>query len=132
MRPMGPRKRASTPSGGESNSLTVDGELINRCEVFDEADLDAALARFEELQPRRHRGWKTAQRAHGSAFFVHRGRRLGRRELKQRPRTFSVDDRRRVVNAGILHGRDANIKDAQATVGVGFAMTIDGRPGNPR
>ena len=36
----------------------------------------------------------------------------------------SVDDRRRVVNAGILHGRDANIKDAQATVGVGFTMTM--------
>ena len=31
--------------------LTVDGDMINRCEVFDEADLDAAIARFEELQP---------------------------------------------------------------------------------
>ncbi len=30
--------------------FTVDGDLINRCEVFDEADLDAALARFDELQ----------------------------------------------------------------------------------
>ena len=29
----------------------VEGDLISRCEVFDEADLDAALARFEELQP---------------------------------------------------------------------------------
>ena len=29
--------------------LTVEGDLINRCEVFDEADLDAALARFDEL-----------------------------------------------------------------------------------
>ena len=29
--------------------MTVDGDLVNRCEVFDEADLDAALARFEEL-----------------------------------------------------------------------------------
>ena len=28
---------------------TVEGDLINRCELFDEADLDAALARFEEL-----------------------------------------------------------------------------------
>ena len=31
--------------------LTVEGDLINRCEIFDEADLDAALARFDELQP---------------------------------------------------------------------------------
>ncbi len=29
--------------------LTVDGDLFNRCELFDEADLDAALARFDEL-----------------------------------------------------------------------------------
>ena len=40
--------------------LTVEGDLINRCEMFDEADLDAALARFEELN-RRRRGWKTRQ-----------------------------------------------------------------------
>ena len=46
----GPRKRASTPSGGSS---TYDGRrrLINRCELFDEADLDAALARFDRTQP---------------------------------------------------------------------------------
>ena len=32
-----------------ANVMTVEGELISRCEVFDEADLDAALARFDEL-----------------------------------------------------------------------------------
>ena len=35
----------------EIHILTVEGDLINRCEIFDEADLDAALARFDELQP---------------------------------------------------------------------------------
>jgi hypothetical protein len=29
--------------------LTVDGNVIIRCEVFDEADLDAAIVRFDEL-----------------------------------------------------------------------------------
>ena len=29
--------------------LTVDGDLMSRCEIFDETDLDAALARFDEL-----------------------------------------------------------------------------------
>ena len=29
--------------------LTVDGDRINRCELFDETELDAALARFDEL-----------------------------------------------------------------------------------
>ena len=31
--------------------LTVEGDRITGCEIFDEADLDAALARFDELQP---------------------------------------------------------------------------------
>ena len=31
--------------------LTVEGDLINRAEIFDEADLDAALARFDQLSP---------------------------------------------------------------------------------
>jgi hypothetical protein len=31
------------------NLLTFEGDLINRIELFDEADLDAALARFDEL-----------------------------------------------------------------------------------
>ena len=42
------------------NLLTVEGDLISGCEVFDEADLDAALARFDELS-RRRRGWRTRQ-----------------------------------------------------------------------
>ncbi len=29
--------------------FTVEGDLINRCEIFNEADLDAALARFEDV-----------------------------------------------------------------------------------
>ena len=29
--------------------VTVEGDLVNRCELFDEADLEAALARFDEL-----------------------------------------------------------------------------------
>ena len=33
----------------EISIATVDGDLINRSEMFDEADLDAALARFDEL-----------------------------------------------------------------------------------
>ena len=40
--------------------FTVEGDLFNRCEIFDEADLDAALARFDELS-RRRGAWKTRQ-----------------------------------------------------------------------
>ena len=42
--------------------LTVEGELINRCEVFDEADLDAALARFDQLSHPAPRLENTASR----------------------------------------------------------------------
>jgi hypothetical protein len=30
--------------------LAFNGDLLSRCELFDETDLDAALARFEELE----------------------------------------------------------------------------------
>ena len=59
--------------------VTLNGDLVNRCEVFDVADLDAALARFDQLS-RRHRGWKTAAtRVQERVFSYIRRRRLGRR-----------------------------------------------------
>ena len=55
--------------------LTVEGDLINRCELFDETDLDAALARFDELHPQTPRlenaasqlaaSWRTSRPATG-------------------------------------------------------------------
>ena len=46
----------------ENSIFTFDGDLVSRCELFDEADLDAAIARFEELdQPARR------LRKHGNA-----------------------------------------------------------------
>ena len=35
----------------EIELLMLEGDRINRLEIFDEEDLDAALARFDELQP---------------------------------------------------------------------------------
>ena len=43
------------------NLLTVEGDVIDRCELFDEADLDTALAKFDELSTHRHRDWRTRQ-----------------------------------------------------------------------
>lgn len=31
------------------NLFTFEGDMVSRCEIFDEADLDAALTRFDEL-----------------------------------------------------------------------------------
>lgn len=51
--------RVSTGSTGEGVGAEwrqvglslIDGDVISRSEMFDESDLDAALARFDELGP---------------------------------------------------------------------------------
>jgi class 3 adenylate cyclase len=105
--------------------LTVDGEMVNRSEVFDEEDLDAAIARFEELHPPTPRLENSATRVFERLFSY-----IAARDWDAWAQTtavnVSLDDRRRVVNAGIRHGRDANITDTQATLDVGFAMTMVG------
>jgi DNA-binding SARP family transcriptional activator len=105
--------------------LTVDGEMVNRSEVFDEEDLDAAIARFEELHPPTPRLENSATRVFERLFSY-----IAARDWDAWAQTtaenVSLDDRRRVVNAGIRHGRDANITDTQATIDVGFAMTMVG------
>ena len=57
--------------------LTIEGDLINRIELFDEADIDAALARFDELS-RRRRGWRTRRAESGTIPDAIHGPRLGR------------------------------------------------------
>ena len=57
--------------------LTVEGDLINRLEVFDEADLDAALAKFDELTHPAPRPDSAASQANERLLDVLRGARLG-------------------------------------------------------
>ena len=64
------RRRASTPSGATISIVTVDGDLIDRCEMFDQADLDAALARFAELHPQTPRLRNTASQV-GQRYRAH-------------------------------------------------------------
>lgn len=105
--------------------LTVDGDLLDRIEVFDEADLEAAIARFEQINRPASKLENTASRVFERLYsYVAAGD--WRAVAQMTAENVSVDDRRRVVNAGILHGRDANIKDAQATADVGFTMTMVG------
>ncbi|EFG77816.1 adenylate/guanylate cyclase catalytic domain protein [Mycobacterium parascrofulaceum ATCC BAA-614] len=99
--------------------LTVEGDRVDRCELFDEADLDAAIARFEALQPQTPRLTNTAslvcerfsaQLAAGdwnaiAGSFVD---------------NFSLDDRRRVVGAGLRHGLAAEITDLRTLADLGW------------
>ena len=82
--------------------LIVDGDRMSRCEIFDEADLDVALARFEELHPQARRLENAASRV-SDRFLAHFAARDWDAHGRDRwPTTFAVDDRRRVVNAGVL------------------------------
>ena len=103
--------------------LAVEGDMFSRSELFDEGDLGAALARFDQLSRPAPRLENTATRVF-ERLYSHVAAGEWHAVTQITADNVSVDDRRRVVNAGILHGRDANIKDAQATVGVGFTMTM--------
>ena len=92
---------------------TVEGGLLSRAEVFDEADLDAAVARFDELHPQAPRLENTAARVNErfSQCFV-------LRDWVAVAQIFAnnivYDDRRRVVNGGSWQGRDLVIENMQA------------------
>jgi hypothetical protein len=92
------------------NIFTVEGDLMNRVEVFDEADLDAALARFGELHQQARRLENAASRVEKryEACFVARDW-VAMAEILTNDTV--MDDRRRVVGIGVRHGRDVQIAD---------------------
>ena len=93
--------------------LTVEGDQINRSELFDEAYLHAALARFQELQPQASRLENAAIRVAERLFCdFAAGEWDSIREILAND--FSQDDRRQVVGAGVRRGRDDEIADLRA------------------
>ena len=102
--------------------FTVEGDLYNRVEVFDEADLDAALARFDELHSQTRRLENAASRASRRYLerFVARDWDTMAEMLAE---DYYTDDRRRVVGGGI-HGRDVEIANAQVQANVGVTHAV--------
>jgi hypothetical protein len=92
---------------------TIRGDLINRSELFDEADLDAALARFDELHLPTRRLENAAIRADDRFFAYFRARNWAALAAILADDVF-IDDRRPVVNAGLWDGRDVVIANMQA------------------
>ena len=90
--------------------MTVEGDRINRCEFFDEADLDAALARFDELSRPAPRLENAASQVY-ERFWSDSPPATGTPWREMLADDIIYDDRRRVVNAGIRHGRDAEIDE---------------------
>jgi DNA-binding SARP family transcriptional activator len=97
--------------------FTIEGDLLNRCELFDEADLDAALARFAELQPRAPQLENAASQV-VERFLAHFAAGNWDAAAEILADDFSGDDRRPVVGAGVRHGRDAEILDLRAIAGL--------------
>jgi hypothetical protein len=105
-----------------TDMFTVEGELISRCEMFDEADLDTALARLDELQPQTRWLENAAARA-DNRFFGHTRTRNWAAATEILADNSFVDDRRRVVNIGVWEGRDVVIANLQALAGALAAVT---------
>ena len=98
---------------------TFEGDLANRCEIFDEADLDAALARFDELQPQSQQ-LKNAASVVVERFWSCFATRDWVAMAETMADEFRTHDRRRVVNAGVLRGRAVHITNMRAMADVGF------------
>lgn len=102
--------------------FTVEGEMISRCEVFDEADLDAALVRFAELLPQPPRLQNAAGRVY-QRILTHYAGRDWAVIAEILAEDCSTMDHRPVVNAGLRHGRDAVIAEVRAIAEVGLVLT---------
>ncbi len=98
--------------------LTVDGDRVDRFELFDEADLDAALARFDELSRPAPRLQNAASQAY-ERFWTYFAARDWAAFAELLATDIFSDDRRRVVNGGARHGRDAEIIDKRVLADLG-------------
>lgn len=98
--------------------VTIEGDLLNRCEVFDETDLDAAITRFEQLTLPVSRPQNAASKVYTriNAYFT-------ARDWDAMPKVMAEnminDDRRHMVNSGIRRGRDVEIANGRAFVELG-------------
>ena len=88
-------------------------------EVYEEDGVDAALARFEDLRPLARRLENAVSQA-AERYSAHFAARDWDALAKVLADDIVTDDRRRIANAGIRHGRDADIANLQATADAGF------------
>jgi tetratricopeptide (TPR) repeat protein len=117
--------RGTTRDGFEAewrtiNLFTVKGELFDRCELFDESDLDWALSRFDELsRPRRLENTASRVEARCQSCIAARDWDAMAAALAD---DVAIDDRRRVVNAGVRRGRQAVVDDLRVGADVGLTQ----------
>jgi hypothetical protein len=102
----------------------VAGDMIIRCELFDEADLDAALARFDELSRPEPRRLENAASGLAACFEANFTARDWDALADLFAQDYYCDDRRRVVNGGVRRGRAAALEDVQVGADVGLFTNI--------
>ena len=107
------------------STFTVEGDMVNRCEIFDEADLDAAIARFDQLSRPTPRLENTASQANARYVACFTARDWDTMASKSGRRHYS-DDRRRVAAAGIRQGRDAEIENLRVIAELGVTTVRSG------
>ncbi len=106
----------------EIEIFTCDGVLLSRFELFDEADLDAALAKFEQLTapaPRLENAASQVDARYWNCFAARDWNTIAEILAEE----FCIADHRRVLNAGVLHGRDVQIRNMKAIAEIGANIT---------
>jgi limonene-1,2-epoxide hydrolase len=98
--------------------FAFEGDMVSRFEMFDEADLDAALTRFDELRPQAPRLENAATQV-DQQFWSHFAARDWAAMAELLADDLSTEDRRRVVNAGLRHGRDNHVAEMRAVAELG-------------
>jgi hypothetical protein len=98
---------------------TVEGHMLDRSEIFDESDVEAALARFEELQTQTPRLENAATRASERLrAYLAADDWAGITAIAAED--IVTDDRRPIIGAGFQRGRDVNIESLQASFKIGL------------
>ena len=98
--------------------MTIEDGRGKRCELFDEADLDKALARFDELI-RARESLRTRPAERTSALLgISRTRNWAAMAEAMSP-DMCDDDRRRVANGGVQRGPEHVIANSQNAVALG-------------
>ena len=111
--------------------LTVEGDRIHRSEIFDETDLDAALARFEELQPQAPRLENAATRA-SERLRAYLATRDWDAYGAIAADDIVTDDRRPIVTPGFSEVEMPNLASLRTSVDIGIANVTCDRHRNPR
>ena len=107
----------------ENSIFTFDGDLVSGIELFDEDDLDVAIARFEQLGQPAGRLENAASRVFENEW-AHFAARDWDALAELVADNYSGIDHRRVVRAENQHGRDVVVKDLQAAADVGFTISM--------